>query len=118
MCCTVEANVSLPGTYDIPGFWPALWTMGNIGRAGYAASTDGTVSESPWCSFAPADRALPSQWPYSYDSCDVGTLANQSYYGRPNEPAAAHIGGDPVEDGELSFLPGQKLSACTCPGEE
>ena len=58
------------------------------------------------------------QWPYSYDSCDVGTLANQSYFGRPNEPAAAHVGGDEVEDGELSFLPGQKLSACTCPGEE
>lgn len=92
--------------------------MGNIGRAGFAASTDGTVSDGIDALGTQLIHFPRSQWPYSYDTCDVGTLANQSYFGRPNEPAAAHIGGDPVEDGELSFLPGQKLSACTCPGEE
>lgn len=24
--------------------WPAVWTMGNLGRAGYGATLEGTVS--------------------------------------------------------------------------
>lgn len=39
-------------------------------------------------------------WPYTYNSCDYGITPNQS---------------DP--DG-LSWLPGQKLSSCTCHGED
>lgn len=39
-------------------------------------------------------------WPYTYDSCDAGITANQS-----------------SPDG-ISYLPGQKLNICTCPGEE
>lgn len=40
-------------------------------------------------------------WPYSYhDECDVGITPNQSSY-----------------DG-LSFLPGMRLPACTCKGED
>lgn len=54
------------------------------------------------------------QWPYTYDSCDVGTLANQTLNGKP-EPALTS--GGPSSNGELSYLPGQKLSRCTCPGE-
>ncbi|KAI0284022.1 glycoside hydrolase family 16 protein [Russula aff. rugulosa BPL654] len=81
----VEVNMSLPGTVQSPGFWPAVWSMGNLGRAGYGATTDG-------------------MWPYTYAACDVGTLPNQTLNG---EPAAA-VG--------LSYLPGQRLSACTCPG--
>lgn len=54
------------------------------------------------------------QWPYTYDSCDVGTLANQTLN---NLPVAATENGDPTENGVLSFLPGQRLSRCTCPGE-
>jgi beta-glucan synthesis-associated protein KRE6 len=38
-------------------------------------------------------------WPYSYDSCDAGITANQS-----------------SPDG-ISYLPGQRLNSCTCPGE-
>ena len=45
-----------------------------------------------------------AQWPYSYDTCDVGTVKNQSYGGVPDNP-----------DG-FSYLSGQKLSRCTCPG--
>ena len=76
------ASVSLPGTSDVYGLWPALWTLGNLGRAGYAGTTDGL-------------------WPYSYNQvrgkepaifrsvladncngqCDVGTLRNQSLNG-------------------------------------
>ncbi|KDQ55958.1 glycoside hydrolase family 16 protein [Jaapia argillacea MUCL 33604] len=88
----IETSVVLPGLNNIMGLWPAVWTMGNLGRAGYGASLDG-------------------MWPYTYDSCDVGTVANQSINGVP--PAASDNGkGQP-----LSYLPGQRLSRCTCPGE-
>lgn len=69
--------------------------MGNLGRAGYGASLDGV-------------------WPYSYDACDVGTLPNQTLNG---VPAAATMNGDPTRNGALSYLPGQRLSRCTCEGE-
>ncbi|KAJ9623452.1 beta-glucan synthesis-associated protein [Taxawa tesnikishii (nom. ined.)] len=78
----MEASISLPGRGDTIGFWPGFWAMGNLGRPGYAATTDG-------------------MWPYSYDNiCDAGITKNQS---------------DP--DG-LSSLPGMRLPACTCDGED
>ncbi|TMW60587.1 hypothetical protein Poli38472_000629 [Pythium oligandrum] len=46
----VEVKAVLPGKWGIPGTWPALWIMGNIGRATYLGSQDGT-------------------WPWSFDSC-------------------------------------------------
>lgn len=49
-------------------------------------------------------------WPYSYDSCDLGSFPNQLNKDQTT-PAAAI-----TQDGLLSSLPGQKLSACTCPG--
>lgn len=91
----IETSVLLPGTTNVLGLWPAVWTMGNLGRAGYGASLEGT-------------------WPYTYDSCDVGTVANQTIN---NEPVAATIDGDAGKGGVLSYLPGQRLSRCTCPGE-
>lgn len=39
----IEAAVQLPGTNNIIGMWPAIWTMGNLGRAGYGASLEGLV---------------------------------------------------------------------------
>ncbi len=78
----LEASISLPGKGDTSGFWPGFWTMGNLGRAGYAATTDG-------------------MWPYSYENkCDAGITKNQS-------------SGDGI-----SFLPGMRLPACTCEGED
>lgn len=75
----LEASISLPGRGDWPGFWPGFWSMGNLGRPGYQATTEG-------------------MWPYSYwDKCDYGITANQS-----------------STDG-ISWLPGMKLPACTCP---
>lgn len=63
MCFTgglLEASISLPGRGDVQGFWPGFWAMGNLGRPGYAATTDG-------------------MWPFSYDDvCDPGITANQS----------------------------------------
>ncbi|KAH8829108.1 beta-glucan synthesis-associated protein [Flagelloscypha sp. PMI_526] len=92
----VETAVTLPGPNNVQGLWPAIWMMGNLGRAGYGASLDG-------------------MWPYTYDSCDVGTAPNQTVGGLP---VAALSGGDPSANDALSFLPGQRLSRCTCPGEE
>ncbi|KAF8798720.1 glycoside hydrolase family 16 protein [Phlegmacium glaucopus] len=91
----VETSVQLPGANNVLGLWPAIWTMGNLGRAGYGASLDGV-------------------WPYTYDSCDVGTVANQTVDG---QPAAATVDGDAGKGGILSYLPGQRWSRCTCQGE-
>lgn len=54
------------------------------------------------------------QWPYTYDSCDVGTAPNQTINGLPH---AATVDGDHLYNDALSYLPGQKLSRCTCDGE-
>ncbi|KAI9513053.1 beta-glucan synthesis-associated [Russula earlei] len=90
----IVANVSLPGASNVVGLWPAIWTMGNLGRAGYGASLEG-------------------MWPYSYDSCDVGTVLNQTVNGQPH---AATLAGDPYHGNALSYLQGQRLSRCSCPG--
>ncbi|PWN45783.1 SKN1-domain-containing protein [Ceraceosorus guamensis] len=98
----VVASVRLPGTADVAGLWPAMWTMGNLGRAGYGSTLEGT-------------------WPYSYDACDVGTLQNQTTF--DGQPEMAVTGGDVLfnrkhNSNALSFLTGQKLSACTCPDDD
>lgn len=28
----IEASVQLPGVSDVLGLWPAVWTMGNLGK--------------------------------------------------------------------------------------
>jgi beta-glucanase (GH16 family) len=76
-----EVSVSLPGPAGVSGLWPGVWTMGNLGRPGYRATTDGI-------------------WPYTYNSCDAGITPNQS-----------------APDG-MNFLPGQRLSSCSCKGED
>jgi beta-glucan synthesis-associated protein KRE6 len=45
----------------------------------------------------------------------VGTVANQTFNGLP--VAATNTGLDPHTNFELSYMPGQRLSRCTCPGE-
>ena len=55
------------------------------------------------------------QWPYTYDACDVGTVANQTLNDQP--VAATLLDNDMSNGGALSYLPGQRLSRCTCPGE-
>jgi hypothetical protein len=57
------------------------------------------------------------QWPYTYDACDVGTLPNQTLPDASGPTAALAPNGDPSVGGALSFLPGQRLSRCTCKGE-
>lgn len=98
----IEVKLQLPGRHNASGLWPAAWTMGNLGRAGYGASTEGL-------------------WPYSYDSCDVGTMPNQTYLqSQGGGPVAADTSGHYVDQygPTLSMLPGQRLSRCTCPNAD
>ena len=47
----VEVDIMLPGDPHIGGLWPAVWLLGNLGRATYEGSTNNI-------------------WPWSYDTCD------------------------------------------------
>jgi len=47
----LEVDIKLPGRHDIGGLWPAVWLMGNLGRATYEQSTN-------------------KLWPWSYDKCN------------------------------------------------
>lgn len=47
-CCSVSSCVGILSLVSgikllSSGLWPAVWTMGNLGRAGYGASLEGTV---------------------------------------------------------------------------
>lgn len=55
----MEVSASLPGPAGVPGLWPGIWSLGNLARPGYTASSDGT-------------------WPYAYNDCDAGITPNQS----------------------------------------
>ncbi|KAF3904738.1 hypothetical protein ABW20_dc0100930 [Dactylellina cionopaga] len=55
----LEVSASLAGPGGKMGLWPGIWTLGNLARPGYLATSDGT-------------------WPYAYDDCDVGITPNQS----------------------------------------
>lgn len=77
----IEVSALLPGSGTVSGLWPGIWTLGNLARAGYMATSDGV-------------------WPYSYNECDAGITPNQS-----------------STDG-ISYLPGQRLNKCTCPGHD
>lgn len=57
----IEFGARLGGNGSTMGLWPGIWTMGNLGRPGFLASTQGV-------------------WPYSYDDCDAGITPNQSSY--------------------------------------
>jgi beta-glucanase (GH16 family) len=97
----IEVSVTLPGPDgNTRGYWPGVWTMGNLGRPGYPATTDGI-------------------WPYTYDSCDVGTFPNQTWVNGTGPAAALHSDASRERyNYDLSWLPGQRLSSCTCPGED
>ncbi|KAJ7741112.1 beta-glucan synthesis-associated [Mycena metata] len=97
----IEVAVVLPGpNANSDGYWPGAWTMGNLARPGYTATTDGT-------------------WPYTYNSCDVGTLPNQTDADGLGPSAALHSDASSSKyNFDLSWLSGQKLSACSCPGSD
>jgi beta-glucan synthesis-associated protein KRE6 len=47
----LEVRVQFPGKSNIGGLWPAVWLLGNLGRATFEASTN-------------------LIWPWSYNQCD------------------------------------------------
>ena len=47
----LEVNVQFPGRSDVGGLWPAVWLLGNLGRATFEASTN-------------------LMWPWSYPECN------------------------------------------------
>jgi len=47
----LEVSVQFPGRSDVGGLWPAVWLLGNLGRATFEASTN-------------------LMWPWSYPACD------------------------------------------------
>jgi beta-glucanase (GH16 family) len=55
----VEVDVIFPGDPYIGGLWPAVWLLGNLGRATYEASTNNV-------------------WPWSFDTCDRDLQQAQS----------------------------------------
>lgn len=70
----MEMSLKLPGSDKVPGFWPAFWAMGNLGRAGYMPSTGGF-------------------WPYSYSECGKGSNSSTSIPGSlvPDQTISACI---------------------------
>ena len=66
----LEVSVQLPGSSTVPGLWPAVWMLGNLGRVGYGVP--------------PGDNSVESNagmWPYSYDTC---LPSSYPYYMPPN----------------------------------
>lgn len=49
----IEIDVIFPGSPVIGGLWPAVWLLGNMGRATYEGSTNNV-------------------WPWSYNECNRG----------------------------------------------
>ncbi|GAA5891569.1 hypothetical protein JCM6882_004512 [Rhodosporidiobolus microsporus] len=80
----IEVKLSLPGDLTASGLWPAVWMMGNLGHVGYGASLEG-------------------MWPYQYDFCDVGTLANQTNP-KTGKPTFTAADGDQYHYGDFSYL--------------
>ncbi|KAF8878855.1 beta-glucan synthesis-associated protein-domain-containing protein [Infundibulicybe gibba] len=98
----IEVSMTLPGPdQNTRGYWPGAWTMGNLARPGYSATTDG-------------------MWPYTYNECDIGTFPNQTLKDKSGPPAALHSDQSRAKyNFELSWLTGQRSrTACSCPGSD
>jgi hypothetical protein len=54
----IEFSAKMPGTSNVAGLWPAIWMMGNLGRATYVNSTE-------------------NMWPFSTNVCDERTRDSQ-----------------------------------------
>ncbi|WFD30045.1 hypothetical protein MSPP1_001058 [Malassezia sp. CBS 17886] len=92
----IEAAAVLPGGPATQGYWPGFWTLGNLARPGYLASTEG-------------------MWPYVYSESDVGVLPNQTFLDGSGPEAALHVTDN--GKGRLSSLPGMRFPKGTCKGQ-
>eukprot|EP00602_Paraphysomonas_sp_CaronLab_P012455 CAMPEP_0185041464 /NCGR_PEP_ID=MMETSP1103-20130426/40766_1 /TAXON_ID=36769 /ORGANISM="Paraphysomonas bandaiensis, Strain Caron Lab Isolate" /LENGTH=529 /DNA_ID=CAMNT_0027581193 /DNA_START=186 /DNA_END=1772 /DNA_ORIENTATION=+ len=61
----LEVDVKFPGKSSVGGLWPAVWLLGNLGRATYEQSTN---LMWPW-SYTRCDRSL--QHAQAVSGCDV-----------------------------------------------
>ncbi|KAK0544673.1 beta-glucan synthesis-associated protein [Tilletia horrida] len=104
----IEIAMMQPGTSQQQGFWPGMWTLGNLARPGYQGSNEGN-------------------WPYSYDSCDAGILRHQLWTNGSGPPLTQTAtvpnlsAKDPLEPHSpvyLNGLPGMRFPSCTCEGED
>jgi beta-glucanase (GH16 family) len=138
--------VSFPGNNIVGGFWPGIWTFGNLGRAGYTGTTDGVRSRLPATSacrfpspealltclhsldFAPADLAVSDFMPCQ-KYCRLLTMLRRYTYDScdtgilPNQTWSNGTGPWPALNSggggsSLSYLPGHRWASCTCPGYE
>lgn len=88
----VEIDVILPGDPYIGGLWPALWMLGNLGRATYEASTN-------------------NLWPWSYNKCDrklqeaqkISACNSENHFGMK-----PHLGRGATEIDILEVMTGSK----------
>ncbi|KIM90320.1 glycoside hydrolase family 16 protein [Piloderma croceum F 1598] len=64
--------------------------------------------DNPYCE---ACTSTDGTWPYTYNSCDVGTFPNQSLKDGSGPSAAIHSDASKTKyDFRLSYLPGQSCS--------
>lgn len=82
--------------------------MGNLGRPGYGATTDGLWPYTYVILLVRIDIPHADATEGSYDTCDWGTLPNQTFQNAP--AAAATAGGNSKYNDNISWLPGQRLS--------
>eukprot|EP00596_Hydrurales_sp_CCMP1899_P010011 CAMPEP_0119039412 /NCGR_PEP_ID=MMETSP1177-20130426/8873_1 /TAXON_ID=2985 /ORGANISM="Ochromonas sp, Strain CCMP1899" /LENGTH=582 /DNA_ID=CAMNT_0007003233 /DNA_START=119 /DNA_END=1864 /DNA_ORIENTATION=- len=57
-----EVDIQFPGRHDVGGLWPAIWLLGNLGRATFESSTN-------------------LMWPWSYGDCDRSMQSAQEISG-------------------------------------
>ena len=92
----IEISAIMPGDPTSGGLWPAMWLLGNLGRATYEASTN-------------------KVWPWSFDVCDrdlqhaqeISACNNANHYGLIPGRGRGSTEIDILEimPGEQGFLP-------------
>eukprot|EP01043_Picozoa_sp_COSAG02_P018581 COSAG02_NODE_871_length_16337_cov_7.124276_8_plen_952_part_00 len=67
----LEVSAQLPGNPDQPGLWPAIWSMGNLGRAAFQKSNFKMwpYSSPQTCYVNASDRTANSQDNLRQDAC-------------------------------------------------
>lgn len=58
----LEVDIQFPGRHDVGGLWPAVWLLGNLGRATFESSTN-------------------LMWPWSYGDCNRDMQSAQEISG-------------------------------------
>jgi hypothetical protein len=101
----VEISAVMPGSPTTAGLWPAMWLLGNLGRATYEASTN-------------------KIWPWSFDECDrelqvrLGSLARgalaRAERARRRRPSVAGAGSGKGRRGETPRTPPAAGEVAAC----